>query len=102
MLAHHLLQQRKDVKFMANYVLGRIPELQELFISVDPFGGDNARAANIRPLREAMRWLKDGGVLVVFPAGEVSHLHTSKRHRVELVHCKNDTRNKGAGYSCVL
>lgn len=79
MLAHHLLQQRTDVKFMANYVLGRIPELQELFIPVDPFGGDNARVANIRPLREAMRWLKAGGVLVVFPAGEVSHLHTSKR-----------------------
>lgn len=79
LLAHHLLKQRKDVKFMANYILGRIPELESLFISVDPFGGDNARVANIRPLREAIRWLRSGGVLVVFPAGEVSHLHASKR-----------------------
>lgn len=79
MLAHHLLQQRKDVKFMANYILGRIPELEDLFISVDPFGGGNARTANLRPLREALRWLKSGGVLVVFPAGEVSHLQTSRR-----------------------
>jgi putative hemolysin len=79
MLAHHLLRQRKDVKFMANYLLGRIPELEELFIRVDPFGGDDARAANIRPLREALRWLKSGGLLVIFPAGEVSHLHTSRR-----------------------
>lgn len=79
LLAHHLLKQRKDVKFMANYVLGRIPELEKLFISVDPFGGDKSRVANIRPLREAIRWLRDGGVLVVFPAGEVSHLHTSRR-----------------------
>jgi putative hemolysin len=79
MLAHHLLQQRRDVKFMANYILGRIPELEDLFINVDPFGGDNARAANLRPLREALRWVKSGGVLVVFPAGEVSHLQTSRR-----------------------
>lgn len=79
MLAHYLLRQRRDVKFMANYMLGRIPELRDLFIQVDPFGGDSARMANIRPLREALRWLKSGGVLVVFPAGEVSHLHTSKR-----------------------
>jgi putative hemolysin len=79
LLAHHLLQQRTDIKFMANYILGRIPELEELFVSVDPFGGADARIANMRPLREALRWLKSGGVLVIFPAGEVSHLHASKR-----------------------
>ncbi len=79
LLAHHLLQQRADVKFMANYILGRIPELEDLFIGVDPFGGDNAKVANTRPLREALRWLKSGGVLVIFPAGEVSHLYASKR-----------------------
>ncbi len=79
MLAHHLLQQRADVKFMANYLLGRIPELEDLFIRVDPFGGEQARAANARPLREALRWLGGGGVLVIFPAGQVSHLHASSR-----------------------
>ncbi len=79
MLAHHLLQQRSDVKFMANYFLGRIPELESLFIPVDPFGGNRARSANMRPLREALRWLRSGGVLVLFPAGEVSHLQTSRR-----------------------
>lgn len=79
LLAHHLLKQRKDVKFMANYLLGRIPELGELFISVDPFGGGNAKVANIRPLREALRWVREGGVLVVFPAGEVSHLQPTRR-----------------------
>jgi putative hemolysin len=78
-LAHHLLQRRRDVKFMANYILARIPELEDVFISVDPFGGDSARVANIRPVREALRWLKSGGLLVIFPAGEVSHLHASRR-----------------------
>jgi len=83
LLAHYLLQRRRDVKFMANYILGRIPELQELFISVDPFGGDSSRVANIRPLREALRWLKSGGLLVIFPAGEVSHLHASRRQVID-------------------
>lgn len=79
LLAHHLLKLRPDVKFMANYILGRIPELEQLFIGVDPFGGGNAKVANIRPLREALRWVQGGGLLVVFPAGEVSHLHASRR-----------------------
>jgi len=74
-LAHYLLRHRPDVKFMANYVLGRIPEVAELFIAVDPFGGAASRTTNVVPLRESLRWLKSGGVLVIFPAGEVSHLH---------------------------
>ena len=86
LLAHHLLQRRKDVKFMANYILGRIPELAELFISVDPFGREGSTVANIRPLREALRWLKSGGLLVIFPAGEVSHLHPSRRQVTDAEH----------------
>jgi putative hemolysin len=70
---------RPDVKIMANYLLQGIPELGELFISVDPFAGEHAVRRNIRPLREAIRWVESGGVLVLFPAGEVSHVRT--RHR---------------------
>lgn len=78
-LAHYLLHYRPDVKFMANYFLERIPELANLFIGVDPFGGPAARRTNLRPLRAAREWLNSGGVLVVFPAGEVSHLHARQR-----------------------
>lgn len=77
-LAHCLLQHRSDVKFMANYMLRRVPEIRDLFIGVDPFGGETSVAANMRPMRESLRWLKSGGLLVVFPAGEVSHLHLSR------------------------
>jgi putative hemolysin len=47
-LAHYLLQQRQDIKFMANYMLERVPELRDLFISVDPFGGEASRATKKR------------------------------------------------------
>src|SRR4051812_1418388 len=50
-LAAVLSAVRPDVKVMANYLLGKIPELRDLFILVDPFGGDAAAAANVAPLR---------------------------------------------------
>lgn len=66
-----LRRVRKDVRIMTNFLLRRIPELAELFISVDPFNGPQAH--NITGMRQALRWLQDGGLLLVFPAGEVSH-----------------------------
>jgi len=74
-----LLQRRRDVRVLANGLLSRVPELAALFIGVDPFGGPEAGQRNRRPLREAIRWVQEGGVLVVFPAGEVSHWHPTRR-----------------------
>jgi len=77
-LSRILLSVRPDVKVMANYILKGIPELASLFIAVDPFGKKGSVTANASPLRKALKWLKDGGLLCVFPAGEVSHMHISK------------------------
>jgi putative hemolysin len=74
-LAKLLLMRRPDATLMANYFLGRIPELRELFLLVDPFGRPESVRANMSALRKAMRLLDDGGVLAAFPAGEVSHLN---------------------------
>jgi putative hemolysin len=74
---------RPDVKVMANFLLDRIPELREQFVCVDPFGGSRSTTYNMRPMREALRWLKDGGVLAVFPAGEVAHLDRRTRKIAE-------------------
>ena len=78
-LAQLLCTIRPDVKIMANFLLSRIPQLKELFISVDPFGSGNAVRVNIRPIRDAIRWVREGHMLMVFPAGEVSHFKPSKR-----------------------
>ena len=71
---------RKDTKVMANYILSAIPELREKFFFVDPFGGPNAKQANLHSMRGCLQWLKDGHVLCAFPAGEVSSidLHSGK------------------------
>ena len=63
---------RPDIKAMANYLLGAIPEMREDFIFVDPFGAKNSAKVNLRPIKDSLTWLKDGHVLIVFPSGEVS------------------------------
>lgn len=69
---------RPDVKVMANYLLGLVPEIREHLIEVDPFGGEGSGARSLSGLKQAIRWLKDGHVLAVFPAGEVASLQLSK------------------------
>lgn len=69
-----LTRVRTDVKIMGNHLLSRLPEMREHLIAVDPFGGAEAGRRNVAPLRRAMEWLKGGGVLAVFPAGEVARL----------------------------
>ena len=78
-LAHQLLSRRPDAKFMGNFLLPRMEELRPCVIAVDPFGGKRAPRANLRPMREAIRHIESGGVLLVFPAGEVSHFRLSAR-----------------------
>src|SRR5580658_11357819 len=78
-LASLLLSVRPDVKIMANHLLSAMPEAGQLCIFVDPFGGERAARANHKGLKDAIAWLKQGGLLTVFPAGEVSHLNLKER-----------------------
>ncbi|MDX6765494.1 MAG: lysophospholipid acyltransferase family protein [Candidatus Methylacidiphilales bacterium] len=74
-LADLVISLRPDTKVMANYLLARMPESQARLIPVDPFDGADAGRRNIGSMKQALRWLNQGGLLLVFPAGEVSHLH---------------------------
>jgi putative hemolysin len=67
-----LRRVRPDVRVMANYLLHAIPEMRDDFIFVDPFGSTGSARANLKPIKECLAWLKQGGLLIVFPAGEVS------------------------------
>lgn len=72
-----LLRIRPDFRVMANGLLGLMPELRRHLILVNPFGG--AEHNNARGLRAATEWLQTGGLLAIFPAGEVSHLDFRRR-----------------------
>lgn len=73
-----LLERRSDVRFLANNILTTVlPELRDLIIPVDPIS-DNARG-NAAGMRAAVEHLRSGGLLVVFPAGEVSSFDWQSR-----------------------
>jgi putative hemolysin len=64
---------RNDVRLLANHLLARIPELSNLCFFVNPFERPGAAERSLAGLRAAHLWLRRGGALVIFPAGEVAH-----------------------------
>jgi len=72
-LAVLLSRVRSDVKVLTNFLLQDVPELERFCIFVDPFHTPAALDRNRRALKEAMEWVEGGGMLGIFPAGEVSH-----------------------------
>ena len=68
-----LSRVRPDVKIMTNFLLEGVPELEQHCIFVDPLHTPQARRKNLRALKQALEWLEHGGMLGIFPSGEVSH-----------------------------
>jgi len=73
-LAEVLPGVRPDIRILANSLLASVPELRDKCIFIDPFGHKRITAANASALRECLSWLRRGGMLVAFPAGEVAHV----------------------------
>jgi putative hemolysin len=71
-LAVLLSRVRPDTKILTNSLLESIPELHEHCIFIDPFRTPFSTDKNVKPLKQALEWLRLGGALAVFPAGEVS------------------------------
>lgn len=68
-LLHVIGRVRRDVRVLGNDVLNMVPQLDELLLPVDVFGG----GATSR-MRAVFRALDAGTALVMFPAGEVSRM----------------------------
>jgi len=74
-----LTSVRPDVRILANSLLWHIEEIRPWLIRINPFGGKQAAGQNIRGLKEAIRYLRDGHCLGTFPSGTVSHLSLRTR-----------------------
>lgn len=70
MLIDAIGKLRKDVKILGNFLLMRIEPLQEFFFPVNPF--NTRKPQNIPAIKKALGHLQNGGLLIIFPAGEVS------------------------------
>jgi putative hemolysin len=79
MLADLLTRARPDVRILTNQLLGALPELARICFFIDPFDRPESRLANGRTLKQSVKHLRAGGMLLIFPAGEVSHFDLKKR-----------------------
>ena len=72
-LAVLLARVRPDVKVLTNFILKDVHQLDQHCIFVDPFQTPTSIERNRRALKQALEWVERGGMLGIFPAGEVSH-----------------------------
>jgi putative hemolysin len=72
-LAELLTRVRPDVRILTNRMLSSLPEIERICFFIDPFDRPEVRAANGRSLRQSIGHLRAGGLLLIFPAGEVAH-----------------------------
>ncbi|HWB07625.1 MAG TPA: lysophospholipid acyltransferase family protein [Pirellulales bacterium] len=69
---HILKRVRSDFRLMAISLLEQIPEIRPWLLPIDFSGTAEARDANLRARAEAVCRLKEGGAIIMFPAGEVA------------------------------
>ncbi len=73
LVACHLVSMRRpDVKLMAHATFERAPELRPYLLPIHFDGASTALRDNVEARRAALDHLRNGGAIVIFPAGRVS------------------------------
>jgi putative hemolysin len=80
-----LSEIRPDFKVMANFLLQKVQPLSNHIIPVNPFENFKNAKSNLQGLKLALEHLKNGNVLGIFPAGEVSTFQTSEGKVIDRV-----------------
>jgi putative hemolysin len=74
-----LADVRPDVRVLGNELLGLLPGFAPAVFTVNVLAGPQAAQRNGTAMRQAIRWVADGGALLVFPAGEVATVDRRSR-----------------------
>lgn len=75
-MAELVSRVRPDFKILTRSLLTGIPEVAEFMIPVPFPHEENARALGLEMRNETMKHLKNGGVIILFPAGQVASSET--------------------------
>ena len=67
-----VLRARDDIRIVVNEFLHCVRGMRPYEITVDVYGGEAAKRANMAGMREILRWLKDGHCILVFPSGSAA------------------------------
>lgn len=73
-----MLEQRKDFKIIANFLLHRIEPLVPFIMPVNPFENRKDAKSSLAGFKNAILHLREGHPLGIFPAGEVSTYRDGK------------------------
>ena len=73
-----MIEQRKDFKIIANFLLHRIEPLKPYIMPVNPFEDRKDIKSSIAGFKNSILHLKEGHPLGIFPAGEVSTYRDGK------------------------
>ena len=79
MMLSILGKKRPDLKILTNFILSYIPNLTDHFFPVNPFTDRPGMRSSIAGLKMAKEHLASGGVLGLFPSGEVSSNKNKER-----------------------
>ena len=72
-------QQRPDFKIMANYLLQKIKNLENIILPVNPFDDGTSTLSSLRGIKLTLSSLQEGNPIGMFPAGEVSSFQTDSK-----------------------
>lgn len=72
LLLRLLVERRVDYKIIANFLLHRIEPLKPYIMPVNPFEDRKDLRSSVTGIKNALKHLKEGNPLGIFPAGEVS------------------------------
>ncbi|NNC48975.1 MAG: lysophospholipid acyltransferase family protein [Flaviramulus sp.] len=73
-----MLEQRKDFKIIANFLLHRIEPMKPYIMPVNPFEDRKDVKSSLTGFKNSILHLRDGHPLGIFPAGEVSTYRDGK------------------------
>lgn len=65
-------QKRPDTRVLANAITAELPGISKWTIPLEILGEDGATHSNRSAMKQSLAVLRNGGILVVFPAGAVS------------------------------
>ena len=72
-----LTKHRQNIRIFANKIISATKLDDERLLYVDPFGAPDSRGLNRKSIAAAIRHLRSGGDLALFPGRICSHLKTS-------------------------
>lgn len=78
-----VMQRRGDIRIVVNEFLRCVRGMRPYEITVDVYGGEAAKRANMAGMREMLHWLKEGHCLLVFPSGSAATFSPKDGHVVD-------------------